>query len=83
MISLIEEKLDKILLENGLYDTDENVQTQLLSEMNSLLFIELVVSIETTFDVGIPDEYLLLAHFRSRNNIIRIIQESVRRNIES
>lgn len=42
MISLIEEKLDKILLENGLYDTDENVQTQLLSEMNSLLFIELV-----------------------------------------
>lgn len=74
---MIEDRLNKLLEDNGLYDADLEIQEKLLSEMDSLRFIQLVVSIENEFNIGIPDEYLLLQYFIKKDEIIKIIEKAI------
>lgn len=74
---MIAKRLDQLLEDNGLYDTNNEIQEILLSEMDSLRFIQLVVAIENEFDIGIPDEYLLLQYFRNKDKIIKIIEDAI------
>lgn len=74
---MIEKRLNQLLEDNGLYDSDSEMQEKLLSEMDSLRFIQLVVAIENEFKIGIPDEYLLLQYFRKKDEIVKIIEETV------
>jgi acyl carrier protein/NAD-dependent dihydropyrimidine dehydrogenase PreA subunit len=80
---MIADILNKILENNGLYDSDDEIQEKLLSEMNSLRFIQLVVAIENEFNIGIPDEYLLLKNFRKRDEIVKIIELSISSEFKS
>mgnify|MGYP004618756135 CR=1 FL=1 len=70
-------KLDDVLEMNGVYDPDETIQDELLSSMDSLQFVQLVVSIENEFDVGIPDEYLLFKYFSTKEKIAKIIEQAI------
>lgn len=74
---MIENRLNQLLEDNGLYDADLEIQEKLLSEMDSLRFIQLVVSIENEFNIGVPDEYLLLQYFRKKDEIIKIIEKAI------
>jgi len=74
---VIENRLNQLLEDNGLYDADLEIQEKLLSEMDSLRFIQLVVSIENEFNIGVPDEYLLLQYFRKKAEIIKIIEKAI------
>ena len=72
---MIEQRLNILLENNGLYDSDADLQEKLLSGMDSLMFIQLVVAIENEFNIGIPDEYLLLQYFRKKTEIVNDIVE--------
>lgn len=74
---MIENRLNQLFEDNGLYDADLEIQEKLLSEMDSLRFIQLVVSIENEFNIGVPDEYLLLQYFRKKDEIIKIIEKAL------
>ncbi len=74
---MIEQRLNILLENNGLYDSDADLQEKLLSGMDSLMFIQLVVAIENEFNIGIPDEYLLLQYFRKKTEIVKIIEEAI------
>lgn len=74
---MIIDRLNKILVDNGLYDSDDEIQEKLLSEMDSLRFVQLVVAIENEFNIGIPDEYLLLQYFRKKDEIAKIIEKAI------
>lgn len=74
---MIENRLNQLLEDNGLYDADLEIQEKLLSEMDSLRFIQLVVSIENEFNIGVSDEYLLLQYFRKKDEIIKIIEKAI------
>ncbi len=80
---MIVEKLDNILIEKGIYDTDPRMQDELLESLDSLKFIELVVAIEISFEIGISDEYLLLKYFSNKNSIIRVIASSLNENLKT
>lgn len=80
---MIEKQLNQLLIDNGLYDTDVEIQEKLLSEMDSLRFIQLVVAIENQFNIGIPDEYLLLRYFSKKDEIINIIEKTIIRDLKS
>ena len=73
----VRDKLNDVLNENGLFDHDEQIQEKLLSEMDSLRFIQLVVAIENTFEIGVPDEYLLLTHYKNIEDILKIVTEAL------
>lgn len=45
--------------------------------MDSLRFIQLIVAIENEFNIGVPDEYLLLQYFKKKDEILRIIKEAL------
>ena len=72
---MIIRKLDNILIEKGIYDEDPIIQDNLLEGLDSLSFIELIVAIETEFEIGISDEYLLLSFFNKKEKIIEIIKK--------
>ena len=72
---MIIKKLDNILIEKGIYDEDPIIQDNLLETLDSLSFIELIVAIETEFEIGISDEYLLLSNFNKKEKIIEIIKK--------
>lgn len=74
---MIEDRLNHLLEENGLYDADSAVQEKLLSEMDSLSFIQLVVSIENEFDIGVPDDFLSLQNFSKKDKIIKMIEKTI------
>lgn len=60
-----EEKLRRVFAENGLVIPVGEEDTQL--ELDSLRLIALIVEVENTFDVEVPDEYLaqgILSSFR-------------------
>lgn len=74
---MIKEKLDAVLDNNGIYDSDDELQNELLSNMDSLQFVQLVVSIENEFDIGISDEHLLFKNFNTKEKIIKIIEQAI------
>lgn len=73
----ITKKLDEILISISLYDNDPVYQKALLEDVDSLLFIQLVVEIESSFNIGVPDEKLLLENFKEKEQIVDIILEQL------
>ncbi len=73
----ITKKLDEILISISLYDNDPVYQKALLEDVDSLLFIQLVVEIESSFNIGVPDEKLLLENFKEKERIVDIILEQL------
>lgn len=63
----------KLFFDNLGYTFDEegNIDIQ---EIDSLEFINLVVSIEEKFDIDISDEYLLIEHYQNIDSIENIIE---------
>lgn len=53
-----------IVLENGNFDN-----------MESYNFISTIISIESEFDIEIPDEYLLMSTFCNLDNVVLIIED--------
>ncbi len=41
--------------------------------MDSITFITLIVEVEARFDITVPDDVLLMEHFRNVDNIVQII----------
>ncbi len=68
-----EEKLDSLLRSMGLYSEDEEGQDALLENIDSLMFIQMIVGIESEFGLGIPDEKLLAENFSKKSKIINLI----------
>ena len=46
--------------------------------MNSIIFIHIVVDLEETFDIEIPDEYLLITEMNTLNKIINVVKNSLK-----
>lgn len=71
------ERSNNVLHEIGLYDEDDYIQETLLENIDSYMFIQMIVRLEEEFDIGIPDEYLLMKHFRTRDGIHNIICDAL------
>ena len=71
------DRLDKAIIEcNGEINAlDLNDNTDLIDDLgfDSINIISLVVSIETEFDIEIPDEFLLLEKLRSYKEIKKMV----------
>lgn len=46
--------------------------------MTSIIFIQIVVDLEETFDIEVPDEKLLMAEMGTLNKIINVVQDSLK-----
>ena len=64
---------------------DSNVDTDLLEYvdfaddlgMDSITFITLIVELEATFDITVPDDFLLMDNFKNMDDIIKVIAEQL------
>ena len=64
---------------------DSNVDTDLLEYvdfaddlgMDSITFITLVVEIEATFDITVPDDLLLMDNFDNMDDVIKVVAEQL------
>lgn len=48
-----------------------------IEDIDSIVFISLVLDLEEEFNIEIPDEYLLMSTFSSVDNIILIINKLI------
>lgn len=46
--------------------------------MNSIIFIHIVVDLEETFDIEIPDEKLIMTEMDTLNKIINVVKNSLK-----
>lgn len=76
----IREKIGKILYNMGFSIDSENDVNLLEYGIDSLQFIEFVVSIEEEFDIVIPDEALLMDNISSLNGFITYIESIIKEN---
>lgn len=76
----IKEKTRKILYDMGFSIDSENDVNLLEYGVDSLQFIEFVVSIEEEFDIVIPDEVLLMDNISSLNGFITYIESIIKEN---
>lgn len=74
-MTTVVEKLDNVLKNMGLYSEDEEGQDALLENIDSLMFIQMIVGIESEFGLGIPDEKLLAKNFAKKSSIVSLIDE--------
>ena len=64
---------------------DSNVDTDLLEYvdfaddlgMDSITFITLIVEIEATFDITVPDDLLLMDNFKNMDDVIKVVAEQL------
>lgn len=64
---------------------DSNVDTDLLEYvdftddlgMDSITFITLIVEIEEKFKITIPDDLLLMDHFKNINDVVKVIVDLI------
>ncbi len=63
----IENKIRKILDENGIYIAD-NLDEKL--DLDSITFISVIVCLENEFEVDIPDDYLSMDKFMTFKNYV-------------
>ena len=64
---------------------DSNVDTDLLEYvdfaddlgMDSITFITLIVEIEATFDITVPDDLLLMDNFKNVDDVIKVVAEQL------
>ena len=45
--------------------------------MDSMIFISIVIEVESTFDITVPDEMLLMENFRNVGEIIKIVENEI------
>ena len=45
--------------------------------MDSMIFISIVIEVESTFDITVPDEMLLMENFRNVDEIIKIVENEI------
>ena len=76
----IRNKIRKILYDMGFSIDSENDVNLLEYGMDSLQFIEFVVSVEEEFDIIIPDEALLMDNISSLNGFITYIESIIKEN---
>lgn len=81
-MTAVVEKLDNVLKNMGLYSEDEEGQDALLENIDSLMFIQMIVGIESEFGLGIPDEKLLAENFAKKSSIVSLIDELNNKEIE-
>ena len=71
----IYKKIEKLLYENGIIANAEDMGETI--EMDSIMFVSLIVSIEETFDITVPVEMLLYEKWKSINliteNIVNLV----------
>lgn len=60
-----------LILRNGIFDN-----------IDSINFISTIISLESEFDIEIPDEYLLLSLFCDINSVICIISNILDSEVE-
>ena len=48
--------------------------------LDSLTFVAIVVEIESTFDIIVPDEKLLMENFRNVDKIVGIVENAISLN---
>ena len=65
----IKNKMINILRQNGIIVFEENE----VIEMNSLMFISLIVNIEEEFEIEVPDDYLNLNQLNCLSDFVKLI----------
>ena len=45
--------------------------------MDSMIFLSVIIELETTFDIIIPDDLLLMENFREIDTIVDLVEKSV------
>lgn len=83
--SEIHEKLLEMLnnmFPNSGWDLDVLEYVDLIDDlgMDSITFISIVIEVETTFDIIIPDEMLLMENFRNMGCILAIVESAMNIN---
>ena len=81
----IKEKIIEIM--SGLF-SDSGVDTDILEYvdlidnlgMDSIAFITLIVEIETTFNISVPDEFVLIENFKTFDSIYELISSLILNN---
>ncbi len=69
----IEKELMRIFSENGLFIDDKDILLQDYFP-DSLVFVSLIIGIEETFEIELPDEMLLIENMGTFNTLLdRII----------
>ena len=76
MVNIIE-NANEVLYSMELYDENEEIQEALLRNIDSYKFIQLIVALESAFEIGIPDEHLYFEFFGSRESIYRVIKSTL------
>ncbi len=68
--------LNNLFLNSGV-DPDILEYVDLIDDlgMDSMNFISIVIEVESTFDITVPDEMLLMENFRNIDEIIEIIEK--------
>lgn len=67
----VNERVLKCLEENGIIVLEDGN----FENMNSINFISAIISLESEFDIEIPDEYLLMSTFCDFYNVVLIIND--------
>lgn len=65
----IKDKMINILRQNGIIVFEENE----VIEMNSLMYISLIVNIEEEFEIEVPDDYLNLNQLNCLSDFVILI----------
>ena len=70
--------LNNLFPDSGV-DTDILEFVDLIDDlgMDSMIFISIVIEVESTFDITVPDEMLLMENFRNVDEIIKIVENEI------
>lgn len=70
--------VDVISREFNIEEKDQKIldQLDLLEDlgMDSMSFVSIIVELETTLGIIIPDEYMLIDNFRKLDSIVNVVQ---------
>ena len=70
--------VDVISREFNIEEKDQKIldQLDLLEDlgMDSMSFVSIIVELEATFGIIIPDEYMLIDNFRKLDSIVNVVQ---------
>lgn len=76
----VRKKLSEILYDMGFSIDSENDVNLLEYGMDSLLFIEFIISVEEELGIIIPDEALLMENISSLNGFITYVESIIDEN---
>lgn len=73
-----------VIFQNTGLDTDVIEEVDFVEDlgMDSITFISMVVEIESYFDIIIPDGYLRIDKFNNVDQIVSIIEEELKKEVE-